>query len=279
MDLNQDNLVAQNDLSVSVPAFEGPLDLLLFLIRRNEIDIYDIPVSTITEQYLATLRGMERQQLDVAGDFFVMAATLMYLKSRMLLPKEKQTEEAAAGTDEEIDPRWELVQQLIEYKKFKEAAGKLSAVIAEAQAIIGRRHTLSHEERTSIPLQPSSKMELWNTFNQVLRRLSDKLTVGQIEAETVTVSERMEYILERLSHQPEFLLSELLEGGPHSVAFVVSTFLALLELTRLKRVILEQDAAFTDIRCLARNDGEALFANEPSLEDQERGQEQLDFQE
>ncbi|NCG08271.1 MAG: segregation/condensation protein A, partial [Verrucomicrobia bacterium] len=121
-------LVPNNDLAVRLPAFEGPLDLLLYLIRRNEVDIYDIPIVTVTQQYIDILGSMDELDLEVAGEFFVMAATLMYIKSRLLLPKKDQgTNEDVE--DESIDPRWELVQQLLEYKKFKEAAAEIETLI------------------------------------------------------------------------------------------------------------------------------------------------------
>jgi segregation and condensation protein A len=245
-------LIRGFDHAVSLPVFEGPLDLLLFLIRKNEIDIYDIPIERITRQYLDVLRGMEHQRLEVAGEFFVMAATLMQIKSRMLLPKEQQLPDGDEDGDE-VDPRWELVQQLIEYRKFKDASGKLGELMDVARNPLFREYFTSAEERVERPLQPSDAVTLWNVFNQVLRRLSEKITVGQIHDETVTIAERMEDILREIERRPQFRFTELIRG-PVSVAFVVSTFLALLELTRLRRLTLRQDEAFSDILCCAGND-------------------------
>ena len=117
----QEALVPSNDFAIRLPAFEGPLDLLLYLIRRNEVDIYDIPIEHVTSQYIEILDSIENLELEVAGEFFVMAATLMYIKSRMLLPQQDQGTNQDVE-DDDIDPRWELVQQLLEYKKFKEAS-------------------------------------------------------------------------------------------------------------------------------------------------------------
>jgi segregation and condensation protein A len=251
--VNKDQpLIRGLEHSVSLPAFEGPLDLLLFLIRKNEIDIYDIPIEQITRQYLDVLGSMENRQLELAGEFFVMAATLMQIKSRMLLPKEDRMKDRDDEEAEDVDPRWELVQQLIEYRKFKEASGQLGELIDRARDTLFRDYSASPEDRIERPLHPSDAVTLWNVFNQVLRRLSEKIVIGQIHDETVTVAERMEDILGELGKRPSFRFSELITGsGPVSVPFVISTFLALLELTRLRRIALEQDSSFSDIICTA----------------------------
>lgn len=243
-------LIRGFDHSVSLPVFEGPLDLLLFLIRKNEIDIYDIPIERITLQYLGFLKSMEHQRLEMAGEFFVMAATLMQIKSRMLLPKEDQLLGQVEEDDEDVDPRWELVQQLIEYKKFKEASGNLSELMEIAQNTLFRDYFTTAEERPERPLKPTDAVTLWNVFNTVLRRLSEKIVIGQIHDETVTIAERMEDILKVIEARPRFKFSELIKGTV-SVPFVVSTFLALLELTRLCHLTIEQDEAFSDIDCVA----------------------------
>lgn len=243
-------LIRGFDHSVSLPVFEGPLDLLLFLIRKNELDIYDIPIEHITTQYLDILRSMDVQRLEIAGEFFVMAATLMQIKSRMLLPKDEQLPGGDEDEIEDIDPRWELVQQLIEYKKFKEASGKLGDIMELAQNTLFRDYFIKAEERPERPLKPTDAVTLWNVFNQVLRRLSEKIVIGQIHDETVTISERMEDILAEIEKRPRFRFSELISGKV-SVTYVVSTFLALLELSRLRKIVLQQDEAFKDIECAA----------------------------
>lgn len=249
MPASEDTLVRSYDHPIQLPAFEGPLDLLLFLIRKNEVDIYDIPVEKVLQQYLLVLRGMERLQLEVAGEFFVMAATLMYIKSRLLLPKEQQPL-SEDNPEEDVDPRWELVQQLLEYRKFKDASEGLEDLIERAQNALPRNYYAPAEEKPVRPLRPTDRIELWNTFNQVLRRLAEKIVVGQIHDEVVTVSDRMEAILKRLQTQATFTFSELFEDGvPRSLPYLISTFLALLELTRLKHLTLEQESNFSDIRC------------------------------
>ena len=139
-----DALTLPTEHPVKLPVFEGPLDLLLFLIRKNEIDIYDIPIETVTRQYLDVLQERGSSQLETAGEFFVMAATLMHIKSRMLLPKNELPPEVIAEEDD-IDPRWELVQQLIEYRKFKAAAINLRELMNEAQKLLDRQFKLSRE--------------------------------------------------------------------------------------------------------------------------------------
>ena len=234
-------------LAIQLPDFEGPLDLLLYLIRRNEVDIYDIPIEDVTQQYIESLRSMETLHLEVAGEFFVMAATLMYIKSRMLLPaKDRGTNEVLEEDD--IDPRWELVQQLLEYKKFKEAAGEIKQLIEKSdnQMIrIGPKETTDAMDR---PLKPVDQMHIWNTFNQVLRRLADRITQGEIETEQVTVADRMEFILLRLKKTPRFLFSELFESTT-TLNEIVASLLAVLELTRLGKMTLQQDRLFADIFC------------------------------
>jgi len=236
--------------SVQLSVFEGPLDLLLFLIRKNELDIYDIPIETVTGQYLDILYGSDQLDIEAAGEFFVMAATLMHIKSRMLLPLD-QTKSDSEGEDEGLDPRWELVEQLLEYKKFKEAAENLKGIMSEARNLLPRHHSRSAPDRAQRPLGTTDKIELWNTFNRVLRRLSDKITIGHLHSETVTVADRMEYILDSIKTRPTFLFSSLFADRPFSMASLIATFLAILELVRLKQISIQQEDSFADIRCVA----------------------------
>src|SRR3954464_8271818 len=130
-------VVPDSDYRIKLHVFEGPLDLLLFLIRKNELDIYDIPIESVTRQYIDALHAMQQLDLDVAGEFFVMAATLMEIKSRLLLPKGQHAVDPNAE-DEEVDPRWELVHQLLQYKKFKDAAAKLAELVETRQNLMAR---------------------------------------------------------------------------------------------------------------------------------------------
>jgi segregation and condensation protein A len=243
----EEALVPSNDFAIRLPAFEGPLDLLLYLIRRNEVDIYDIPIERVTQQYIEILDSMENLDLEIAGEFFVMAATLMYIKSRMLLPRKDQGSNQDVE-DEDIDPRWELVQQLLEYKKFKEASSEIEDLILNSNDLIARIGPKEALEAVERPLKPVERVDLWNTFNQVLRRLAERITTGEINAEQVTVADRMEFILLRFKDKPNFLFSELFESTT-TITTIVATFLAVLELTRLGEIIINQDRAFSDIRC------------------------------
>jgi len=155
----------QNDYKVKLEVFEGPLDLLLYLIKKNEVDIYDIPIERITKQYLEYLQLFKILDLDVAGEFVVMAANLIYIKSRSLLPVHQQPPEETA---EEEDPRWELVRQLIEYKKFKDAAGHLQQREADRENLFSRMPE-KPELQAERPLGEVSIFDLINAFQTVLR--------------------------------------------------------------------------------------------------------------
>ena len=251
-----DGILPEHAHPIRLPVFEGPLDLLLYLIRKNEIDIHDIPVGVVTKQYLEVLRSYERMNLDVAGEFFVMAATLMVIKSRMLLPPEKlpatpEGEETAPDDDENLDPRWQLVRQLIQYKRIKETAGHLHALIEARQGFALRVIPPPQEKESDRPVAASDRIELWTTFNNLLRRLGDRVLPGEIRGETVTITTRMEDILARLRSEKKFAFSSLLPERPTS-PLLVATFLACLELARLGKILLGQSANFDDILCEER---------------------------
>jgi segregation and condensation protein A len=241
------------DLRIKLQVFEGPLDLLLFLIRKNEIDIYDIPIESVTKQYVAVLHSMQELDLEVAGEFFVMAASLMEIKSRMLLPKELHAIDPDADGQDDMDPRWELVHQLLQYKKFKDAAGRLSEMARLQRDLMERQFSNRPIDSLDRPLRGVNRIELWNTFNQVLRRLAEKLMVGEIHDEVVTVADQMEWLLAKMRAEKSFVFSGLFESGV-SLRRLVATFLAVLELTRLSRMRLRQDDAFTDIICEAADE-------------------------
>ena len=244
----EEALIPDNDFAIRLPTFEGPMDLLLYLIRRSEVDIYDIPIERVTEQYIEVLGSMETLDLEVAGEFFVMASTLMYIKSRMLLPKKDQGSNEDVE-DDDIDPRWELVQQLLEYRKFKEAAEDIRKLILSSNDLISRLGPRDALEAVERPLKPVDRVDLWNIFNSVLRRLAERIDEGQINAEQVTVADRMELVLLRIKQKDNFLFSELFESST-TITTIVATFLAVLELTRLDKITLKQDRAFADIRCM-----------------------------
>ena len=255
-------MVPDSDYRIKLQVFEGPLDLLLFLIRKNELDIYDIPIESVTRQYVDALHAMRELDLEVAGEFFVMAATLMEIKSRMLLPKGQHAIDPNADGDDGMDPRWELVHQLIEYRKFKEAAAQIGDLALRRRDLLARFASSRPAEALDRPLQGVDRIELWNAFNLVLRRLAEKLVVGEIHDETVTVSDQMEWLLAKLQTEKRFIFSQLFPEGP-TLRRLVATFLAVLELTRLGQLSLSQDDTFSDIVCSAREEAPLDIPAEP----------------
>ncbi|MCU0792297.1 MAG: segregation/condensation protein A [Opitutaceae bacterium] len=258
-------MVPDADLRIKLPVFEGPLDLLLFLIRKNELDIYDIPIATVTKQYIEVLRSMRELDLEIAGEFFVMAASLMEIKSRMLLPR-GQAATGDAENDDPLDPRWELVHQLLQYKKFKEAAAKIGELASFQRDMLTRHVVEVAATDQDRPLKPVDRIEVWNVFNLVLRRLAEKLVVGEIKGEEVTVSDKMEELLELIRSKQRFLFTDLFEGRPVTVRVLVATFIAVLELTRLKKLRVRQDEAYTDIHIEAVDETLQEMIVEPSAD-------------
>lgn len=256
-------MVPDSDYRIKLSVFEGPLDLLLFLIRKNELDIYDIPIESVTKQYLEVIRSMQHLDLEVAGEFFVMAATLMEIKSRMLLPKGQHAVDPNATDDDAIDPRWELVHQLLQYKKFKEAATELDGLATFQRDLLPRQVVTTAATENERPLKGVDRIEVWNAFNIVLRRLAEKLVVGEIKDEQVTVSDQMEKLLERVRTEKQFIFSDLFPGTV-TLRMLVATFLAVLELTRLRKLRIRQDEAFTDIVCTAVEENTLETLPEPS---------------
>ncbi|WP_221029040.1 segregation and condensation protein A [Actomonas aquatica] len=246
-------MVPDSDLRIKLPVFEGPLDLLLFLIRKNELDIYDIPIESVTKQYIEVLHSMRELNLEVAGDFFVMAATLMEIKSRMLLPRGLAAVDTEGDGDDGMDPRWELVHQLLQYKKFKEAAQELDRLVEYQQGLLSRHVSKLTVPQQARPLKPIDRVDLWNAFNMVLRRLAEKLVIGEIQDEQITVADQMEMLMEKIKTEKSFVFTSLFTG-PLTVRVLVATFLAVLELTRMNRLRVRQTEAFADILCEARED-------------------------
>lgn len=227
------------DYKVKLEIFEGPLDLLLFLIKRDEIDIYDISLERITRQYLEYLQAFKELNIDLAGEFIVMAANLIYLKSRSLLPADQQPPEEDA---EEDDPRWELIRQLIEYKKFKEAAAQLHVRELEQERIFARPGLATESASAPLRLGEVGIFQLINAFQNVLKRIEARENLTEIFAEQFTVADKIDTILRRVAGGGRLRFSDLFEAIASRVEMVV-TFLALLELIRLKQV----RAAQTDV--------------------------------
>ena len=236
-----------DDYKVNLEVFEGPLDLLLYLIRKDEIDITDIPIDRIAEQYAEYLSLMKMLDLNMAGDFLVMAATLSLIKSRMLLPVEDQGDGEGEG-DEGKDPRWDLVRQLLAYKQYKDAADTLLQFELRQQNVFGPAGGLLvaeedlQEER---PIGEVGLFDLIDAFNEVLARAKIE-PIGEIEPIRWTVPDKIDMILEMTSATARIRFSKLFNpDSPRGE--VIVTFLALLELLRLRQITILQESPFTEI--------------------------------
>jgi segregation and condensation protein A len=229
---------------ITLPLFEGPLDLLLYLIRRDKIDIYDIPIAPITRQYMEYLELMRELNLDVAGEFMVMAATLIHIKSKMLVPV-APTE--AAGEEEQVDPREELVQRLLEFQRYKEAAGVLhqQAQIRAAQ-YTRPDATLPRFDDAGEEMLEAGLYDLIAAFKELLDRRK-ALVAHEVEGEGPPVEQRMEELVAMIREGESLEFLELFASLSTKAEMIV-TFLALLELVRLKRVRVYQRGMFGAIR-------------------------------
>ena len=238
--------VAEDSYRIRLDEFEGPLDLLLHLIKKNEINIYDIPIAVITKQYLDYISMMKSLNLVVAGEFLVMAATLIHIKSRMLLPVEADGDEDETGED----PRAELVRRLLEYKQFKEAAGELVQRGQQWREVFGRPAIIEassqglHGEEDGALLE-LTLFDLVDALQGVLQRVPAK-TLIEVTADHLTVKDRMNYILERLEQESAVPFDALFSPDQGRLVVIV-TFLGLLELMRIKLVRAFQAEAFEPI--------------------------------
>ena len=225
---------------IKLDIFEGPLDLLLHLVKKNEVELSDIPVATITDQYLAYLGLLQQLDLDVAGEYLVMAATLLHLKSRLLLPEEETSEE-----EEGEDPRAELARQLLEYQRFKEAAEMLS-----------RRDLLDRDVFTRAPLQDEADTEpdivydvslgdLLDALQDVLKRAAPEV-VHEVILEQVSLREQLCFVLDMLRERTAVVFTDLFPSGVRRLQILV-TFLAVLELVRTRMVQIHQEEHFGPI--------------------------------
>ncbi len=250
------------EYKVKFEVFEGPLDLLLYLIKKDEVDIYDVNLTQLATQFIEYVETMRMLDLEIAGEFLVMAATLMYIKSRELLPVDQQVE--VEGEDEGQDPRWELIRQLVEYKKFKDAAAQLQVLEARQEDVFPR--VPGHIEFVSALPAPRPDVcifDLVNAVNAVLKRFTTREDLRDIFEDKWTVSEKIEHLLRASSEQPSMKFSALFEGVT-SRSEVVVTFLALLELIRLKQLIAIQREPFGEIEiCRAVPQAEAAQAAAP----------------
>lgn len=243
-------------IPVKLQAFEGPLDLLLHLIDKNKVNIYDIPIVEITKQYLEYIRQMDKEDLNIMSEFLVMAATLIDIKSRMLLPREINEE------GEEMDPRQELVEKLIEYKMYKFMAYELKDRQIDAEKALFKVPTIPKEvEEYSEPvdveelLNGLSLTKLHSIFKSIIRKQENKIDpirsrFGKIEKEEVNLSEKIEYIKVFACENKKFSFRKLLEAQYGKMEIIV-TFLAVLELMKTGMIAISQENIFDDILIMA----------------------------
>lgn len=231
---------------VKLDIFEGPLDLLLYLIKKNEIDIYDIPIALITEQYLEHLEMMRYLNLDVAGEYLILASTLIHIKSKMLLPAQ---EEGTEENEEEEDPRAELVKQLLDYQIFKDAALQLDQRPLLERDIFIRGQSVEQqgaETGTDETDMEMSVFELVEAFYRIFS-VTGKTELMEIDVEKMSLTDRINEIMERLAEKKKLTFADLLEDYSDR-RMILYTFLAILELMRLRMIRVYQASSFGVIR-------------------------------
>lgn len=238
-------------LNIKIDNFEGPFDLLLHLIKKNEMDIYNIKIYEITNQYLEYLNEMKEMDLDITSEFVVIAATLLEIKSKMLLPS--LIEEIAM--DEEVDPRKELIFKLIEYKKFKQVAEFFRRKEAETGISFMKKPEIIEDKRSNEDnneiLEGITMLKLYNIFNELMERYNSKINreniiPRQIAVDLYKIEDKIEILREKLSSSNHLLFSNIMNECSNKIEVVV-TFLALLELIKLKNVKVVQEKNFTEI--------------------------------
>ena len=246
------------ELKISLPVYEGPLDLLLDLIRRQKLDIYDIPIAKITEQYLSYLHLIEEMNVDIASDFFLIAAQLIYIKSRMLLPADPD-----AGPEEQEDPRAELVRRLLEYEKFKNAAQMLYQREMIENAAWSNPGDVAMEETEREPEINVTLYDLLLVFREVAKR-AEQRPLLQVDRDEFSVEQMMAFLFEKIvSARGAVALTGVLPDITSRRA-LITAFLALLELTRLHAVYLTQEKAFGEITARANPDYELSKSFSPA---------------
>jgi segregation and condensation protein A len=227
---------------IDLDSFKGPLDLLLHLIQKHEMDIYDIPIAEITAQYLATIEVMKSLNLDLAGEFLLMAATLLHIKSRMLLPRDEEE----AAEEAELDPRAELVKRLLEYQRYRDAATSLDALpLLGRDVFVRSAPEPESDENDEAEWEPIGLFELVAAFRQLVQDNGEE-SVHEISRERLSVTDRINQILASLSERSSLSFADLL-GGVVNRNEVVVTFLAMLELVKMRLARLMQNGRDSSI--------------------------------
>ena len=247
-----------DELKISLPLYEGPLDLLLDLIRRQKLDIYDIPIAKVTEQYLTFLHLMEEMNVDMASDFLVIAAQLIYIKSRMLLPPDPD-----ASPEEQEDPRAELVRRLLEYEKFKNAAQMLYQREMIENASWSNAGNVLMDSGELEPELNVTLYDLMQAFRDVLKRAEQRPPM-EVSRDEFSVEQMMAYLFEKIVSAPGPVALSAILPEITSRRALITAFLALLELTRLHAIYLKQDKAFGEITARANPDYELSKSFSPA---------------
>ena len=252
-----------SEFKIKFEVFEGPLDLLLYLIKKEEVDIYEVNLTRLATQFIEYIELMRMFDLEIAGEFLVMASTLMYIKSRELLPKEQQIQ--TGQEEEEEDPRWELIRQLVEYKKFKDAAAQLQLLEIRQEQVYPRPPSVIVEAPTQSTKAEATLFDLINAINNVLKRVKPREELRDIFEDKWTVSDKIEYLMKLTSERPVVKFSDLFLNAT-SRSEVVCTFLALLELVRLKQLVCLQSQDFGEIEISRAPAGSSLSGAAPAAQ-------------
>lgn len=244
---------------VALPAFEGPLDLLLHLVQKHELPIDDLPMSFITEKYLEYLSVMKELQIDIASEYLVMAATLVHLKSKTLLPPDPKNDQDDGELGDDLDPREELIRRLLEYQKYKDAGEKLGGREVAGRDVFVRPPQAVAVSSADAPLAEFSVFKLIEAFQAIVSKAKIK-PQHEVTADRITITERIHEVVEILRHRPKILFEEIFEGATTRFDFVI-TFLALLEMTRLRMTRVYQSEPYAPLHI------ELTVTDEQSLED------------
>jgi segregation and condensation protein A len=259
------NAKGANDFPFAVTVgkvYEGPLDLLLDLIRKQDIDIYDIPIAKITAQYLAYVERMRELDVNVAAEFIYMASVLIHIKSKMLLPRDP-----FATTDQPEDPRSELVNRLLEHEKFKAAAQMLLQKQQIEEAVLSNPAVREFMEAEGTePELAADVIDLVKTFREILERVRERPML-EVDEEQVTVGQMIEYLRRRLALEDRPLRLKQMLRNVHSHAALVCLFLALLEMVRLQAIQVRQDALFGEILVRKHTGFDAIMAEQAAVRD------------
>ena len=234
------------EYKVKFEVFEGPLDLLLYLVRKQEVDIWEVNLTQLATEFVAYVDLMREFDLEIAGEFLVMAATLMYIKSKELLPVEQQVKPEGEEDDED-DPRWELIRKLVEYKKFKDAASQLQELEVRQESVFARTPPKPEFEAEPASARGDvSIFDLINAVNAILKRFGERAEVRDIFEDKWTVSEKIELLRQEITHKEHLNFTDLFSSATTRTEVVV-TFLAMLELIRMRVLVCTQGDTFGEI--------------------------------